>query len=465
MRLLYFFPEGGAVVRSCWLVRQRNGSRRRRHTAIMAARTRLSLLFPKNLPPFRHKKLVHTESAVKEPEYPPIVASLTAKSKSARLRQVEEQVKKICASPVQEKLSLITRIQRKKFVVYPQTFARNADRWYQHFTKTAYIPGLPEKFTPPPVEPVAEGSSPSPAARTAVPGIGDDAFADLRSLVTRVILQEQWHMKKHKPFVYRHQEQTFGPLLRSLVTELTPNLGKYNPLLLLSSLDISPQVNFYWRRGQRIIPKGHRRRHLEPTRFQIDDHPHCQIRITQQLPQFTPLEASYAAEVPEITYAPNLMPLFRRQYDNNIFTGAKLPDPACYGHTQFHLVPDRYHRDRMARMQQSDQVEVFLRANALASLFAWTGAQAMYQGFWNHEDVTRPFVSQAVITDGHFFSFFCYQLNTVALSVETDANNPRKNLLWGTESLRLYDSVQDGEVVGLNDGVIELLVRFLMNQP
>lgn len=61
-------------------------------------------------------------------------------------------------------------------------------------------------------------------------------------------------------------------------------------------------------------------------------------------------------------------------------TGAKVPDPACYGHTQFHLVPDLYHRDRMARRQQSDQVEVFLRANGLASLFAWTGAQAMYQG-------------------------------------------------------------------------------------
>ncbi|XP_008292380.1 large ribosomal subunit protein mL65 [Stegastes partitus] len=426
----------------------------------MAARTRLPLLFPRNLPPFRTQRLTHTEAEVKQPAYPPVVASLTAKSKSARLRQIEEYVKVIRAAPLQEKLSLITRIQRKKFVVYPQTFARNADRWYQHFTKTAYIPGLPDKFGP-----VAEGSSPSAAAQTAVPGISDDAFADLRSLVTRVILQEQWHMKKREPFLYRHQEQTVGPLLRSLVTELTHSLGKHNPLLLLSSLDLGAQVNFYWRRGQRVIPKGHRRRHLEPTRFQIDDRPLSQIRVTQQLPQFVPLEDSYAAEVPEVTCAPNLMPMFRRQYDNNIFTGAKLPDPACYGHTQFHLVPDRYHRDRMSRLQQSDQVEVFLRANAIASLFAWTGAQAMYQGFWNHEDVTRPFVSQAVITDGHFFSFFCYQLNTVALSVETDANNPRKNLLWGTESLRLYDSVQDGEVVGLNDGVIQLLLRFLMNQP
>ncbi|XP_070820655.1 large ribosomal subunit protein mL65 [Chaetodon trifascialis] len=431
----------------------------------MAARRRLPLLFPKNLPAFRNQKLVHTEAAVKEPAYPPIVPSLTAKSKSARRRQVDEQVQKICASPLEEKLSLITRIQRKKFVVYPQTWARNADRWYQHFTKTAYIPGLPEKFTVGQEKTAGEESSPPAAAQDTVAGIEKDAFADIRSMITCVILQEHWHMKKRKPFLYRHQEHMVGPLLRNLVTGLTYSLAKYNPLFLLSSLDINPQVNFYWRRGQRIIPKGHRRGHQEPTRFQIDDHPHSQIRITKQLPQFTPLEASYAAEVPEITLAPNVMPLFRRQYDNNIFTGSKLPDPACYGHTQFHLVPDQYHRDRMAGQQQPDQVEVFLRANGLASLFAWTGAQAMYQGFWNHEDVTRPFVSQAVITDGQLFSFFCYQLNTVALSVETDANNPRKNLLWGTESLRLYDSVQDGEVVGLNDNVIKLLVQFLMNRP
>ncbi|XP_053181869.1 39S ribosomal protein S30, mitochondrial [Scomber japonicus] len=429
----------------------------------MAARTRLPLLFPKNLPPLRNQQLAHTQAAVKEPSYPPVVASFTAKSKSARLRQVEEQIQKIRASTVQEKIDFITRIQREKFVIYPQTFSRNPDKWYQHFTKTAYIPGLPEKFSPAQEQPEAAENSP-PAAEHHQ-GSEDEAFRDIRSLVTRVILQEHWHINKRKVFLFRKQEQTVAPLLKNLVAGLTYSLAKYNPLIPLSSLDLNPQVNFYWRRGQRFIPKGHRKGRLEPTRFQIDDHPHSQIRITQQLPQFTPMEASYSAEVPEITLAPNVMPLFRRQYDNTIYTGSKLPDPACYGHTQFHLVPDRYHRDRMARQQQSDQVEPFLRANGLASLFAWTGAQAMYQGFWNHEDVTRPFVSQAVITDGQFFSFFCYQLNTVALSVETDSDNPRKNLLWGTESMRLYESVQDGEVVGLDDGVIKLLMKFLMNQP
>ncbi|KAG7248043.1 hypothetical protein CRUP_037218, partial [Coryphaenoides rupestris] len=228
---------------------------------------------------------------------------------------------------------------------------------------------------------------------------------------------------------------------------------------------LKPDVHFYWSRGQRIIPRGHRRGRVEPIRFQIDDKPHSQIRIPRQLPQFVPMESSYGLEVPEIKVSPDMMPLFKRQYQNHIFTGAKLADPARYGHTQFHVVQDRNHRDRLTRRGQADQVEVFLRAHGVCSLFCWTAAQAMYQGFWSRQDLTRPFVSQAVITDGQFFSFFCYQLNTLALSTEADVDNPRRNLLWGTESLRLYERVEDGRVVGLDDGVLRLLIQFLMNRP
>ncbi|XP_072288521.1 large ribosomal subunit protein mL65 [Eucyclogobius newberryi] len=423
----------------------------------MAARARLPLRLTQNsglLP-----KLGHTEALKKEPAYPPVVASLTAKSKSAELRREEERIQSKCAASVEDKISLITSFQRMKYILYPQTFARGADRWYQHFTKTAYVSGLPDKFA------INQDDTP-PVTTSPTPGTDDDVLADVRELISRVILQQRWwHVQKRRPFLYQDQELTVGPWLRNLVSGLTHSLAKYNPLFLQSSLDLSPQVNFYWRRGEHTIPRGHRKGRVEPHRFQIDDHPHSQIRITQSLPQFAPMEDSFTAEVPEITCAPDLLPMFRRQYENHIYTGAKLPDPARYGHTQFHLVPDRYHRDRMTRKQQSDQIEVFLRANAMASLFAWTGAQAMYQGFWSHQDVTRPFVSQAVITDGKFFSFFCYQLNTVALSVQTDVDNPRKNVLWGTESLPLYDDVQDGEVVGMNDDVIKLLLQFMMNQP
>lgn len=208
----------------------------------MAARTRLPFLFSRSLPLYNDCKYAHTEVLVKQPGYPPIVPSLTAKSKSARQRQVEEQVKMICASPVEEKLFFITRVQWMKFVVYPQTFARNADKWYQHFTKTAYIPGLPDKFTLDSEEFTDVEGSPQAAVQTTLPGIEDDAFADIRSMVTNVILQERWHMKKRKPFLYRVQEHTFGPLLRNLVSGLTHSLSKYNPQLLLCSLGMAPRT-------------------------------------------------------------------------------------------------------------------------------------------------------------------------------------------------------------------------------
>ncbi|XP_036791544.1 28S ribosomal protein S30, mitochondrial-like isoform X2 [Oncorhynchus mykiss] len=112
---------------------------------------------------------------------------------------------------------------------------------------------------------------------------------------------------------------------------------------------------------------------------------------------------------------------------------AKFPDPGCYGHTQFHLVPDRYRRDKMAYLNLTDQIEVYLRAHGIASLFTWTGAQAMY-----HAQLPGPV---------H----------------ETDAVNPRKNLCWGTDSIHLYE-MKHGVVVGLDDRVLKLLVWFLLGR-
>ncbi|XP_051980255.1 39S ribosomal protein S30, mitochondrial-like [Xyrauchen texanus] len=242
--------------------------------------------------------------------------------------------------------------------------------------------------------------------------------------------------------------------------------------------DFDPQVKFYWLRGERTIPRGHRSGRDRPMRFQIDDKPHSLIRIPQQLQEFVPLKADISAEVPVIHSAPDLLPLFRRQYDNNIFIGAKLEDPCCYGHTQFHMVPDRFRRDKMSKKVLSDQIEVSLRANGIASLYAlYRYAQihaSLYsitintlfcKGFWSEEDVSRPFVSQAVVTDGRHFSFFCYQLNTLALTPRANSKNARKNLCWGSESMRLYERVTDGDVVGWNDAVLKLLFQFLLNKP
>lgn len=76
-------------------------------------------------------------------------------------------------------------------------------------------------------------------------------------------------------------------------------------------------------------------------------------------------------------------------------SGSKTADPYCYGHTQFHLLPEKLKRERLLKQNCADQIEVVFRANAIASLFAWTGAQAMYQGktfmdlFLEDDDILR----------------------------------------------------------------------------
>ena len=63
------------------------------------------------------------------------------------------------------------------------------------------------------------------------------------------------------------------------------------------------------------------------------------------------------------------------------------------------------------------------------------------------------------------FSFFCYQLNTLALDVESDVDNPRRNLCWGTESMPLYKVAEGDQIVDIDEKTFALLINFLLNKP
>ncbi|XP_013373910.1 PREDICTED: 28S ribosomal protein S30, mitochondrial [Chinchilla lanigera] len=382
-------------------------------------------------------------AAVPSARYPPIVASLRAKSKAARQRRVERWQAAVHAAPsADEKLRILTKMQFMKYVVYPQTFSLNADRWYQAFTKTVFLSGLPA----PPAEPGRPLE-----------------LAALRDAACDSLLQERFYLRRRA----RRGEPGAGAaaFLDQLVAALTGLLSPRNPVLASAAVDCKRPVHFYWLRGEEMIPRGYRKGRIDAVRYQIDDKPNNQIRISKQLPEFVPLDYSVPIEIPVMKCKPDTLPLFKRQYENNIFIGSKTADPCCYGHTQFHLLPDKLKREKLLKQNRADQIEVVFRANAIASLFAWTGAQAMYQGFWSEADVTRPFVSQGVITDGKYFSFFCYQLNTLALTAQADQNNPRKNICWGTQSKPLYETVEENNVKGFNDDVLLQIVHFLLNKP
>lgn len=178
-----------------------------------------------------------TEAAVRAPEiagpdvavapvarYPPVVASLTAKSKAARQRRVERwQATVHAAESADEKMRILTKMQFLKYVVYPQTFALNADRWYQGFTKTVFLSGLPR-----PAE-----SQPAPAL---------DLEA-LRSVACDCLLQEHFYLRrKRRPPVYQDREAVASPFLDQLVAALVGLLSAQNPILAAAALGKSRRL-------------------------------------------------------------------------------------------------------------------------------------------------------------------------------------------------------------------------------
>lgn len=147
--------------------------------------------------------------------YPPIVASMTADSKAARLRRVLRWQAAVHAAPtVDEKIRILTKMQFKKYMVYPQTFALNADRWYQGFTKTVFLSGLP------------------PAPAPSPPSLD---LASLRAAVCDCILQEHFYLRRRRP-LFDHRQALASPVLDQLVGTLVNLLTPLNPALTTAAL-------------------------------------------------------------------------------------------------------------------------------------------------------------------------------------------------------------------------------------
>ncbi len=87
-----------------------------------------------------------------------------------------------------------------------------------------------------------------------------------------------------------------------------------------------------------------------------------------------------------------------------------------------------------------------------------------FTGFNYLIDLTYPLATQSIVSDGQHFQFFVYQLNTLRLWIE-DELHPLRNICWTTDRLRLYDTIENNEVKGLNVDVLKLLVKFVMMQP
>ena len=108
--------------------------------------------------------------------------------------------------------------------------------------------------------------------------------------------------------------------------------------------------------------------------------------------------------------------------------------------------------------------EALHRQGILAS-FGWLHAQANYLGFTTFNEITYPLVCQSIITDSRLWSFYTYQLNTLLMHSNNIADSPKKNICWATPELKLFEEIKDGRIVGFNEDILKMLLKYYVNEP
>ncbi|CAG2120932.1 unnamed protein product, partial [Medioppia subpectinata] len=111
-----------------------------------------------------------------------------------------------------------------------------------------------------------------------------------------------------------------------------------------------------------------------------------------------------------------------------------------------------------------DDDQQVLDGMAISSSFAWLHSLASNLGFSIFHELTYPLVTHAIITDGQFWSFYVYQLNTHCFHSDID-NNMLRNVCWSSGELKLFDSYENGQLIGVNDEVLKLLIKFMAREP
>lgn len=164
---------------------------------------------------------------------------------------------------------------------------------------------------------------------------------------------------------------------------------------------------------------------------------------------------------PHFKYWPKDLVQYREKVQATCLPGYFHGDPCEFGLIAFDC-PNKLHR--CATKYGKEVAAEMQTGMGLITLFAWTVAQAYYLGFNTYTGLTYPLSGQMIITDGQFYSFFAYQLNTLELWKDDDAN-PLKNLCWHQENMKLFEDIQDGQLVDFNENVLKQVIKFFINQP
>lgn len=197
--------------------------------------------------------------------------------------------------------------------------------------------------------------------------------------------------------------------------------------------------------------------------FQYIGNPHLAVRHEKPLPAVAPVLHVTPEEIPQYTLDPRTL-----GYSTAYRHGAVAPGFWPGHKTEFGLLS--YQRrtafKELNPKWTSADVQEAIHAQGISGLFGWVLGQAYYQGFTTMNELTYPLAGQSIMTDGQFWSFYVYQLNTTLMHSHFAQKNELANECWGTKELKLYEEVNEkGQLTGFNDQIIKNLLRLYLNAP
>ncbi|XP_071965050.1 large ribosomal subunit protein mL65-like [Antedon mediterranea] len=358
------------------------------------------------------------------PEYPPVMPILPIKEK-LRLKWRDNILAQETPSDF---LYHIWKVNGWNLDLRPVNYHSGCLPFFKHATKTFVVDGLPEEIM-----------SRTEDAST------KQKIEKLREDVKAIVLQQHFHYthKNNKPneWLYTGRRMT-----RNLANLLLNSQKINTPHLQDSDLNYDVDVKSHWIRGSK--------------KFMYDIPINAHITNKLPLKQFTPLDSELSiGDVPSWDYDPINISVFEKHLNPIFFPGFKIGNPFKYSHTQFFACT----LDRKRCMKKKSSVRQVFIGQGIASSFGMLSALAAYNmNYWDR-DLQTPLTNQTIVFDGQRLSFFCYQLNTLAIDEHNNPNNSRRNVCWHLQDVLLYSDIKDGVVRDLNGDALKLLVAFMQS--
>ncbi|CAK9809468.1 28S ribosomal protein S30, mitochondrial [Anthophora quadrimaculata] len=249
-------------------------------------------------------------------------------------------------------------------------------------------------------------------------------------------------------------------------------LALSTPHLLEAEIDFEPRIEAFWFIGgvDRSTMSKRSRKNISSEEKYINEpinmpvryvgSPILQLRHLIPLREFVSLAESTNPDltVPKFKYDPRVLGYSFAHKHATCIPGFWPGDPAEFGLLS-------YHNANRIFCRPLDLGNNAITVQAILASYGWLLSQACYQGFSVGTDITYPLVSQTVLTNGQMWSFCAYQLNTILLHMDNADENPKRNMCWITEPLKLFDTVENGQIHGFNEDVLRKLITFYINTP